>query len=90
MADIPEAFKVEVNGQYYDVDLLSFTLGERRTIRLELAKLDGDTDGYDFTAGMIWVTVRRDQPDITLQQILDGVTIGALVPAEVAEDDPEG
>lgn len=90
MSEIPETFTVEVDGKRYDVDLLAMTLGERRTMRLELAKLEGETDGWDFTAAMIWLVVRRDRLDVTLQQILDGVTIGAVVPTEVAEDDPEG
>lgn len=90
MSDRPERFSVEVNGKRYDIDLMMLTLGERHRMKVELANLDGDADGWDFTAGMIWAFVRREQPDITLVEIMDAVTVGAVADGvEVAADSPE-
>lgn len=86
MSDTPEAFSVEVNGARYEIDPGSITLGERRTARMEFAKLGGDTDGFDYLAGLIWLAVRRVHPDITLPQILDAVTVGSLEPPKVVDE----
>ena len=90
MSSPPEAFSVEVNGRVYEIDIRHITFAERRQIRVELAKLEGDSDGFDFTAGLIWTFVRRNDPDITLAQIMDAVTIGQAMTAVVDGDaDPE-
>ena len=91
MSDNPAPFSVEVNGARYEIDPASITLGERRLVRIEYAKLDGgvDADGWDLMAGLIWLAVRRIHPEFTLQQILDSVTVGSLEPSEADELDPK-
>ena len=88
MSDTPEAFKVEVDGSVYDIDIRHITFAERRQIRVELAKLEGDSDGFDFTAGLIWTFARRVNPDITLGAIMEAVTIGQAM-ASVLDDDAD-
>jgi hypothetical protein len=85
-----ESFSVDVNGRVYEIDPRHITFGERRRIRVELAKLEGESDGFDFTAGLIWTFVRRVEPDITLEQIMDSVTLGEAVESVIDDADPEG
>lgn len=91
MSDKPERrFSVEVNGKRYDIDPMMLTLGERHHMKVEIAKVDGDPDEWDIYGGMIWAFARRDQPDITLVDIMNAVTVGDIVnAAEVASDSPE-
>ena len=83
------AFAVVVNGARYEIDPNTITLGERRTARMEFDKLGGQSDNWDYLAGLIWLAVRRVHPDFTLQQVLDSVTVGSLEPPEVDELDPK-
>lgn len=85
----PEAFTVEVNGRKYECDIQHITFAERRRIRIELAKLEGEPDGFDFTAGLIWTFVRRVEPDISIEAIMDAVTLGEAMTAVVDDTDPE-
>jgi hypothetical protein len=84
----------ELDGKKIVVNVATLTIGERRRARAELKKLGDDVDELDGLAAMIWVHLRRDDPTLELEQLLDKLTIGDLATAEgeghPAGDDPEG
>ena len=94
------AFEVKVNGRELAVDHSTFTLAERRLSRVGLLELaQGDDlapDEADVLASLVWVTLRRENPDLTIAEVYDSLTLGELRDgspidddAEVDESDPE-
>lgn len=76
------------------VDERTFTIGERRKARTALAALGGESDELDMTAAAVWVVLHRTAPDVTLEDVLDNLTIGdiqdaATDKASTKDDSPE-
>ena len=96
-----EPFRVIVNGDTVEVDQRTFTLAERRASRVALLAQSNDDDlapdETDAIAALVWVTLKRSQPELTLEDICDSLTVGDLVDAETIkaddltdrDDDPE-
>ena len=85
-------FEVTVNGTPYAVDVNRLTLREKAAISAELRKLKLDpTDPELMNAGAIWSFVRRDDPTLTLDDVLDGVSLGDMAAIDDGEvdEDPE-
>jgi hypothetical protein len=96
-----DPFVVRVNDVEVEVDHRTFTLGERRASRAALLAMSGDDDlapdEMDALGALVWVVLRRSQPDLTLGDVVDSLTIGDLVDARTLDpaaltdkdDDPE-
>jgi hypothetical protein len=83
---------LEVNGQRVTIDHRAMTMRERQTLRAELAKLPVEPDELDWVTGAVWIALRRDDAELTFEQVCDSITVGdmqarTLVDAEV--DSPE-
>lgn len=88
-----QPMKVAIDGQELIVDVRTLTGRDRRLMKAELAKLDYPADDEDFLYAAIWVVLRRSRPDVTFDEVLDAVTLGDLMDAEVGDvegdDSPE-
>ena len=83
--------KVRINDKEYSADVEDFTLGEAR----EIKRLSGFTLGNfgealndsdpDAITALVWVCVRRENPSITLEEIL-AQNIGTLMVDEAEAD----
>lgn len=83
------AVNVTIDGTTHEVvvDDRTFTIGERRKARLAVAALGGESDELDMAAAAIWTVLVRTQPAITLEQVLDNLTLGDIADAAAAKDD---
>ena len=85
-------FEIAANGTIILVDHASFTLNERRMSRVALTELQATdnliVDTADVVAALIWVVLRRTQPDIEFSEVYDGLTLGAVAEAVAAPSDP--
>lgn len=73
---------VIVNGREWHLDINDLTLGDRRRCRIALKEL-GDTDEMDYFAAILWIKMRVEKPELTLEQVLDLITIRDLDDVEV-------
>lgn len=83
---------IELNGERLVIDNASMTLRERQVLRAELAKLPAEADSMDWTAGAVWIALRRTDPSVTFDDVCDSLTIGDIGDLEMVEpevDDPE-
>lgn|GEM_PF-5748958 len=69
------------------VDDRTFTIGERRKARTALAALGGESDELDVSAAAVWIVLNRAHPDVTLEDVLDNLTVGDFLDAAAAKDD---
>jgi hypothetical protein len=92
------AFTVIVNGDELLVDSRTFTMKEHRLRRRELTRISVEDDlvpdDADIVATSIWIVLRRSDPDLAFDDVLDSLNFGAMVdrqPAgdDVRSDDPE-
>lgn len=67
-------FKVNVGGEEVIVDPNTFTGKERQLMKRELATLGYEADGEDRTYASIWLTMRRVNPLLTFDDVLEKVT----------------
>ena len=79
---------IEVNGERVVIDNSTMTIRERQTLRAALAQLPVEADQMDWTAGAVWIALRRQNPDLTFDEVLDSVTIGDVLDVERVEADP--
>ena len=79
---------VRFNGNIYSVDVREFTLRENsvRTQALKAAGLPLD-DTWLNVGSAVWAVIRRTDPDIKLDEVLDGLTVGDWLDAQPVEDD---
>lgn len=101
MVQTVDPFRVRVNGAEVEVDHRTFTLAERRASRAAVLKLtEGDDlvpDETDALAALVWVVLRRSDPELAFADVLDSLTLGDLADAEPVDaadledrdDDPE-
>jgi hypothetical protein len=101
MVQTVDPFRVRVDGNEVEVDHRTFTLAERRASRAAVLKLsDGDDlvpDEADALAALVWVVLRRSQPELDFGDVLESLTLGDLADAEPVQaadlqdrdDDPE-
>jgi len=83
---------IEVDGEPVVVDTAMMSLRERQVLRAELAKLPAEPDQMDWLAGGAWITLRRNDPALTLDDVMDAITISDFYDAERVEvggDSPE-
>lgn len=82
------AIRIEIDGVEVIVDAASATIRERWHAKEALRAENLPTDDDELLMGaVIWVMARRSIPDITLADVLDGVTLGALM--DGAQGDPD-
>lgn len=96
-----EPFVIVVNGDEVQVDQRTFTLSERRASRSALLAMGNDDDlapdEVDALSSLVWIVLRRTTPELTLVEVCDSLTVGALADARIAlpeeltdrDDDPE-
>ena len=86
MVQAVDPFRVNVNGEVVEVDHRTFTLAERRASRVAVLKMtEGDDlvpDEADALAALVWVVLRRSDPDLTVDDVLGSLTLGDLEAAE--------
>lgn len=83
---------IEVNGERVVIDSRAMTMRERSVLRAELAKLPVEADNMDWTVGAVWIAMRRTDPDLTFDEVLDSVTVGDIADRELVDaeaDSPE-
>lgn len=83
---------IELNGERLTIDNTVMTLRERAMLRAELAKLPVEADQMDWTAGAVWIALRRTDPTVTFDDVYDSLTIADIGDLEMVEpgaDDPE-
>lgn len=83
---------IELDGKRLTVDNSVMTLRERQLLRAEILKLPAEADWMDWTAGGVWIALRRDDPTITFDEVCDSLTVGDISDLEMVEpeaDDPE-
>eukprot|EP00752_Nemacystus_decipiens_P016644 g14884.t1 len=82
---------IRVNDEQVLIDPRSLTFAERKMVKREAAKID-DADEMDTMALTVWVVLRRDDPELTPDEVFESLTFGDMVDADVASpeiDDPE-
>ena len=101
MVQTVDPFRVRVNGEDVEVDHRTFTLAERRASRLAVLKMSESDelvpDEADALAALVWVVLRRSDADLTVDAVLESLTLGDLADAEPVmadelndrDDDPE-
>ena len=83
---------IEVNGEKITVDVRSMSMRERSVLRAALAQLPVEPDEVDWTVGAVWIAMRRNDPTLTFDDVLDAVTVGDVLdrePVEAEADSPE-
>lgn len=80
---------VEVDGRKVTVDQRSLTIRESQLLRAELAKIGVEPSADDWFAGVLWITLRRDDPALTYAEVCDSLTVGAVRDANLVEAEPD-
>jgi len=83
---------ITVNGEVLTIDPTAMSLRERQHMRAELAKLEVDADWMDQIAGQVWVAMRRTEPTITFEEVLDALDVNDVANLEWVDpeaDSPE-
>lgn len=71
----PDEFKVSVDGRVYTIDPLDFTRREWKDLKAQLGMTQIEIVtgvaqfDLDCIAGLVWVTMRRDDPAVELDDI---------------------
>lgn len=89
-----QAIRLRVNGAEVIVDPMTLTGRERQQVRAALAKVKAElgveADENDGMIAAIWVVLRRTDPSLTFEEVLDSVTMRDLMSAErVASDEDD-
>jgi hypothetical protein len=86
-----EAIQLKVNGEVVVIDPRTLTGRERQKMKRAIAAIDYEPDDADALYITIWIVMSRTDPNLTLDEVLDAVTIGDLERAETAsgDDSPE-
>lgn len=92
MADKVIRFKVD--GARYDIDLGDFNAIDAKdfapTVGMPLAEVySGKPLDLHVIAGLMWLTRRKTNPDITYRELAEGLTYGNLESADPSESPPE-
>ena len=74
----PTVLQINVNGVLQTIDPNSLTLRERQICKVELTKLGYEPDELDIISATIWVIMRRSDPDLTFEDVCEGITIQDL------------
>lgn len=89
----PPVAKITVDGVEVYVDASTFTGRERSIMKRALAGLGYAPDGEDAMFASLWIVMRRTQPDLTFDEVLDTVTMADMATAEIVaadeDDSPE-
>lgn len=83
---------IEVDGRTVTCDSRSLTIRETQLLRAELAKIGVEPSADDWFAGVLWITLRRDDPALTFAEVCDSLTVGAVRDSELIDaeaDTPE-
>jgi hypothetical protein len=83
---------ITVNGNDLSIDPAAMSLRERQQMRAQLAKLEVDADWMDQIAGQVWIAMRRDDPAVTFDEVLDALDVGDVsngVWVDPEDDSPE-
>jgi hypothetical protein len=84
-------FTVKVNGDELLVDSRTFTMKEHRLRRRELTRISVEDDlvpdDADIMAASIWVVLRRSDPDLTFDDVLNSLSFGDMADRQPAGDE---
>lgn len=83
---------LEIDGERITVDSRAITLRERQEMKRALADLPVEADEMDWVAAAAWITMRRSDPALTLDDVMDRVTVGDVQDREFVDaeaDSPE-
>jgi hypothetical protein len=89
MARQKQTMKITVAGEPLLIDVMTVTIKERSQAMRAL-KADPDLDPADeltLTAGVVWIVARRSHPELTLDEVLNSLTLGDLADASSTEQD---
>lgn len=78
---------IEVNGERLTIDTKAMTMRERQLLRRELATIGVEPDTMDWTAGAVWIALRRTDPTITFEDVCDSLTVDDLQGVEMVDAD---
>lgn len=82
--------EVEVNGQRLVVDPRTFTVREEYLRRRTLEELDLPATGNFLAAASVWIMLRRERPELTLDEVVDSLTLGAIEDSKALRVDEDG
>ncbi len=83
---------IEVNGEQVLIDHRAMSMRERQILRAELAKLPVEPDEMDWTAGAVWISLRRNDPDLTFETVCESITVADMAARTLVDpeaDSPE-
>lgn len=87
------AFTVRVDDVDIVVDSRTFTMREHRLRRRELTRISVEDDlvpdDADVVAASIWVVLRRTDPDLAFDDVLESLEYGAMVDRAPVDVDAE-
>jgi len=84
------AIRIELDGQSVLVDAASSTLRERWEAKESLRAAGLPVDDDELMLGAtIWAIAKRSVEGLTLDDVLDNVTLGALMDGTSDDDSPE-
>ncbi len=96
MTDQPETkLEATIDGKTYSLDFADFTGLEARLFRqavgvsmLSAAELveKGELDGLEMLGAIKWLVDRRDDPALSYEDVLEGLTYNSI--SEVGDGDP--
>jgi hypothetical protein len=79
-----------IDGRRVLADARTMTFIERQTYRRKLAELF-EPDDIDAVVGVLWITMRREEPTLSWEDVADRITVGDVMDAgadELSEPDP--
>ncbi len=93
---INDAVTITVNGRRVYIEPETLTMKERQLLKREMAQLGYDPDETDILMATIWVVMKRDDAELTFDEVCESITVGSLTDMETSVvdgrdlDDPEG
>lgn len=86
-------FRVRVNGDEVVVDHRTFTLAERRASRRALIDIattdDLVPDFADELAALVWIVLRRSDPDLTIGDVFESIDLGDVADREAIDGEAD-
>lgn len=81
------------DGREIEIDAATLTFGEQRKVNKAIREMAEDEEDAQVlaTPAFVWVILQRTEPDITLDEVVDGLTIGDAMSlgGTLELDDPE-
>jgi hypothetical protein len=86
----PHVIEIEFEGKVHRIDMLSVSGRQAREFRREvgvpfMGAFNRENMDLDVIAGFLWLARRKDEPDLSFDDLLDSVTFDSFKIEEVAE-----